>query len=171
MNPPRSFRYGVATPADVAGLSGKQMLQAISQGELPAPPISQTLTFWIVEVGDGFAAFEGDAGPHLLNPFGTVHGGWALTLIDSATACAAHSLLPAGVGSTTVETKVNFARPIMPDTGRVRAEARVVARGRKIISTEAKLLDANSRVLAHGTSTIMVLDNPAPSVARNPANA
>jgi len=165
-DPPR--RYGVATTADLAGLTGRQMLEAISRSELPAPPIAQTLTFWIIDVGDGFAAFEGDTGPHLLNPFGAVHGGWALTLIDSATACAAHSLLPAGVGSTTIETKVNFARPIMPDTGRVRAEARVVARGRKIISTEAKLFDGTSRVLAHGTSTVMVLEPAAASATRPP---
>jgi uncharacterized protein (TIGR00369 family) len=84
------------------------VLQAIVDGRLPQPSISEALTFWLVEVGDGFAAFEGDVGPHLLNPMGTVHGGWALTLIDSAAACAAHSLLPAGVVYTTV---LNQGRP------------------------------------------------------------
>jgi uncharacterized protein (TIGR00369 family) len=87
-----------------------------------------------------------------------VHGGWALTLIDSAAGCAAHSLMPAGVGYATVETKANFSRPITQDTGRVRAEARVVARGRQIISAEARVLDGSGRVLAHGTSTVIVLD-------------
>ena len=99
-------------PSDVAGMTGKQMMQAIIDGKLPAPPIARTLTFWLVEVGDGYAAFEGETGPHLLNPMGTVHGGWALTLIDSAAGCAALTLLPAGV-ATTVETKANFTRPIM----------------------------------------------------------
>ena len=153
---PTSYSYGIATPDDVAGMTGKEVLQAISVGKLPAPPIAQTLTFWLVEVGDGYAAFEGEAGPHLLNPMGTVHGGWALTLIDSAAGCAAHSLLPAGAGYATVETKANFSRPITKDTGRVRAEARVVGRGRQIISAEARVLDASGRVLAHGTSTVMV---------------
>jgi uncharacterized protein (TIGR00369 family) len=165
----RAYSYGIAAPQDVAGKTGKELLEAISDGRLPAPPIAQVLTFWIVEVGDGFAAFEGETGPHLLNPFGTVHGGWALTLIDSAAACAAHSLLPAGVGSTTVETKANFSRPITTKTGRVRAEAHVIGRGRKIISTEARLLDAERRVLAHGTSTIMVLDNDAKGEQRSSA--
>ena len=97
--------------------------------------------------------FEGETGPHLLNPLGGVHGGWALTLIDSAAGCAGHTLLPAGVGYTSVETKANFTRPITHDTGRVRAEGRVVGRGRQIMSAEARILDAAGRILAHGTST------------------
>jgi uncharacterized protein (TIGR00369 family) len=148
---------GRAQPVDVAGMTGKAILQAIIDGRAPPPSITATLTFRLVEVGDGFAAFEGDPGPHLLNPLGTVHGGWALTLIDSAAGCAAHSLLPAGVGYATVETKGNFSRPIAADTGRVRAEARVVGRGRQIISAEARVLDGSGRVLAHGTSTVIVL--------------
>ena len=103
--------------------------------------------------------FEGDAGPHLLNPLGIVHGGWALTLIDSAAGCAAHTLLPAGASYATIETKANFSRPIAKDTGRVRAEGRVVGRGRRIISCEARVVDAKGRLLAHGTSTLMVLES------------
>jgi len=94
-----------------------------------------------------------------------VHGGWALTLIDSVAACAAQTLLPAGVGSTTVETKANFSRPITQDTGRVRAEGRVVSQGRQIISSQAQLFGPDGRVLAHGTSTIIVLAaRPAPNL-------
>ena len=148
---------GLAQRIDIAGMTGRAILQALIDGRIPPPSIAATLTFRIVEVGDGFAAFEGDPGPHLLNPLGTVHGGWALTLIDSAAGCAAHSLMPAGVGYATVETKGNFSRPITEDTGRVRAEARVVGRGRQIISAEARVLDGNGRVLAHGTSTVIVL--------------
>ncbi len=121
-----AFSYGIAKPADVAEMTGLEMLQAMIAGKLPAPPIAQTLSFWLVEVGEGRCVFEGETGPHLLNPLGGVHGGWALTLIDSATGCAAHTLLPAGVGYATVETKANFTRPIKHDTGRVRAEGRVV---------------------------------------------
>jgi len=150
--------YGLSARDRIAGLTGKEILQAIIAGDLPQAPISQALRFWIVDVGDGFAAFEGEPGPHLLNPMGTVHGGWALTLIDSAAGCAGHSLLPAGVGYATIETKGNFSRPITKATGRVRAEARVVGRGRQIISSEAKVCDSGGRILAHGTSTIMVLE-------------
>lgn len=149
--------YGLADPKEAASMSGKELLQAIIDGRLPQAPISKTLSFRIVEVGDGFAAFEGEPNADLLNPMGGVHGGWALTLIDSVAACAGHSLLPAGTGYTTIETKANFSRPITRDTGRVRAEARVVSQGRQIISSEARVMAADGRVLAHGTSTIMLL--------------
>jgi uncharacterized protein (TIGR00369 family) len=150
--------YGLASPAQVAGRSGREILQAIIDGELPHPRMSETLFFHLAEVGDGYAVFEGDPSADLLNPMGTVHGGWALTLIDSATACAAMSVLPPGVMSTTIETKANFSRPILPDTGRVRAEGLVVSRGRTIISTEAKVIGGDGKVLAHGTSTLMILN-------------
>ncbi|MDR3421582.1 MAG: PaaI family thioesterase [Xanthobacteraceae bacterium] len=151
-----SFTYGLPNPAEVAVMNGRQMLQAMIEGKVPAPPIAQTLSFWLAEVGDGTCVFEGETGPHLLNPLGGVHGGWALTLIDSAAGCAGHTLLPALTGYASVETKVNFTRPIKHDTGRVRAEGRVVTRGRQIMSAEARILDADGRILAHGTSTLMV---------------
>jgi uncharacterized protein (TIGR00369 family) len=150
-------RYGVASPEQVARLTGREILEAIIDGRLPQPPISQTLTFRLVEVGDGFAAFEGEPGEHLLNPMGTVHGGWAMTLIDSATGCAGYSLMPAGAGFRTVETKANLSRPITGDTGTVRAEARVVSQTRQIISAEARVTGRDGRVLAHGTSTLIVV--------------
>jgi len=152
-----------AAPADPRAMSGRELLQAMIDGKLPPPAIATTMSFRLVEIGDGFAVFEGDAGRHLLNPLGTVHGGWALTLIDSAAGCAAHTLMPAGVGYTTIETKGNFSRPIAPDTGTVRAEGRVVGRGRRIISCEARVIDAKGRLLAHGTSTLMVLADEAES--------
>ena len=152
------FRYGLATPDEARGLTGRQFMQGIIDGALPHPPISELMTFWLTEVGDGFAVFEGEPGPHLLNPMGTVHGGWALTMIDSVTGCAGLSVLPAGVGFTTIETKGNLSRPITKDTGRVRAEARVVSQGRRIISTEAAIKSQDGRVLAHGTSTLMVVE-------------
>lgn len=149
--------YGVATPAQLAGLSGRQAMQAILDGTLPQAPICATMGFLLVAVDDGVAVFEGTPSPALFNPLGTVHGGWALTLIDSATGCAAHTTLPAGTGYTTVETKANFSRAITADTGVVRCEGRVVNAGRRIISAEAVLRDAAGRILAHGTSTLMVL--------------
>jgi uncharacterized protein (TIGR00369 family) len=151
-----SYDYGVLNPVDCRGMSGKEILQSIIDGRLPQAPISKILSFWIAEVGDGVAVFEGDSGPDLLNPMGTVHGGWALTLIDSAAGCAAHSLLPAGSSYSTVETKVNFSKPITQLMGRVRAEARVVSQGRQIISASAQVIASDGRILAHGTSTVIV---------------
>jgi len=156
---PPALNYGVPTAADVAGMTGRQILEAMIAGRIPAPPIAQTLSFWLTEVGDGTCVFEGDTGAHLLNPLGGVHGGWALTLIDSATGCAGHTLLPADVGYATVETKANLTRPIRQDTGRVRAEGRVISRGRQIITCEATVLDSSRRILAHGTSTLMIFGN------------
>ncbi len=150
-------KFGVAPREDIAHLTGREFLQAIIDGRLPAPPIAKALSFRLVEVSDGFAVFEGVTGLHLLNPLGGVHGGWALTLIDSATGCAGHSTLPAGVGFATVETKANLSRAIAPGAGRVRAEGRVVGRGRTIISAEGRIVDANGRLLAHGTSTLLVM--------------
>jgi uncharacterized protein (TIGR00369 family) len=153
-----AVRYDVLPLGEVAKLSGKEALQAIADGRLPQPPIAKTMTFRLVEIGDGFAAFEGETGQHLLNPLGSVHGGWALTLIDSATGCAGLSLLPAGSSFTTIETKANLTRPILVDTGRVRCEAKVASHGRQIISAEAWVRDAEGKLLAHGTSTLMVIN-------------
>jgi uncharacterized protein (TIGR00369 family) len=150
-------RFGVASRDEIAGLTGIEMLRAIVSGTLPAPPIGATMGFRLVEVEPGRAVFEGTAGPHLLNPLGGVHGGVALTLIDSAAGCAVHSELPAGVGYTTVETKVNFTRPVPPDGSPIRCEGRVVTRGRQIATAEARLLSAEGKLLAHGTSTLIIL--------------
>ena len=160
MSTAANLRYAALAPAEIAGLGGREILQAIIDGRLPQAPISQALSFRLVEVGDGTAAFEGDPGAHLLKPAGTVHGGWALTLIDSAAGCAAFSRLPSGVGYTTIETKGNFARPITRETGPVRCAGRVVAQGRQIISCDAVVTAGDGRVLAHGTSTRMVLGPP-----------
>jgi len=154
------IRYGLPTAAETAGMSGREILQAIIDGKLPQPPIARTMTFWLTDVGDGFAGFEGEPGEHLLNPMGGVHGGWALTLIDSAGGCASLSVLPVDTGYATIETKANFSRPITKETGRVRAEARVVGKGRQIISTEARVFGPDGKILAHGTSTIMAFSSP-----------
>jgi len=150
-------KFGVALREDVRGMSGLAILQAMIDRQLPAPTICEGLNFRLAEVGDGRAVFLGETSHRILNPQGTVHGGWALTLIDSATGCAAFSTLPAGVGYTTVETKGNFVRPILDDTGLVKCEAIVLARGRQIITAEAKVTDAAGKLLAHGGATMIVL--------------
>ena len=148
---------GVATREQIASLSGLELLQALIAGRLPGPTIGRTMGFRLVEVSPGAAVFEAEMGPQLLNPLGTVNGGVALTLVDSAAGCAVHTTLPAGLGYTTVETKVNFTSAIRPDMGTIRAEGRVVAQGRQICTAEARILSAEGKLLAHGTSTLMIL--------------
>jgi uncharacterized protein (TIGR00369 family) len=149
--------YGTVKPEDMAELTGREMLERMLAGDLPAPPIARTLGFRLVEIDDGVAIFEGDPGPHLLNPLGSVHGGWAMTLIDSATGCALHTQLHAGSGYTTVETKVNMTRAIHARDGTVRCEGRVLSHGRQIATAEARLLSEQGKLLAHGTSTLIIL--------------
>jgi uncharacterized protein (TIGR00369 family) len=160
-NSPAAARYGIVPIEQAATMSGRELLQGIIDGRFPAPPISEVVSFQLVAVGEGTAVFEGEPGGQHLNPMGIVHGGWTMTLIDSAAGCAAHTLLPAGVGYTTVETKVNFSRTIRADSGRVRCEGRVINQGRQIISAEAVVKGQDGRVLAHGTSTLLVLPGAA----------
>lgn len=150
-------RYGVASPQEIADLTGLEALQSMIEGKLPAPRMAETLGFRLIEVAPGLAVFEADAGPHLLNPLGTVHGGLALTLVDSAAGCAVHTLIPAGVGYTTLETKVNFTSAIRADSGTIRAEGRVIAQGKQICTAEARIVSSEGKLFAHGTSTLMIL--------------
>jgi uncharacterized protein (TIGR00369 family) len=142
---------------DLMGMSGLDALRALIAGTFPPPSISETLGFFLVEAEHGFVAFEGEPSDRVLNPMGAVHGGWALTLIDSACGAAGHTTLPPGVGYGTLETKANFVRPITPTTGKLRAEGRVLAQGRTIITAEAKITDASGKLYAHGTSTCMII--------------
>ena len=143
--------------SDAVGQSGLDFLRAMIAGTLPAAPIGKHIGFRLAEVERGRAVFEGEPGPHLLNPLGAVHGGFALTLIDSACGCAVHTELEAGIGYTTVETKVNFVRPIAPESGTIRCEGRVLSRGRTSATAEARLISADGKLLAHGTSTLIIL--------------
>ena len=148
---------GALEQGQMKSLTGLQILEAMVAGRAPRPPMSDTMGFRLVEIERGRAVFEGAPGPHLLNPLGAVHGGYALALIDSACGCAVHSELDAGIGYTTVETKVNFTRPIDPAGGPVRCEGRVLSRGRQIATAEAYLRSAEGKLLAHGTSTLIIL--------------
>ena len=148
--------YDVADRAAIAGMTGIEMLRAMIAGLLPAPPIARGLNFRLIEVEEGRALFEGMPGPEHRNPLGGVHGGWPLTLIDSAAGCALHTMMPAGVGYTTVETKANFTRPLTPGKT-YRCEGRVISRGRQIALSEATLTAPDGKVCAHGTSTLIIL--------------
>jgi uncharacterized protein (TIGR00369 family) len=136
-------------------LDGLTVLRRILTGDLPTPPIAALLPFSLVEVDPGRAVFEGRPDERLLNPMGSVHGGFAMTLLDSAMTCAVVTALAAGEGCTTIETKVNFVRALMPSSGPVRAEATLVHAGARVATAQGRLVDTRGRIYAHGTTTCL----------------
>src|ERR1700730_13523877 len=139
-------------------MSGLEFMKAVVSGKLPPPPIMSTMGITGAEVGEGKAIFRGEAGEYLYNPIGVVHGGFAMTILDSALGCAVHTPLAVGERYTSLETKVNFVRPITAETGAVRCEGVVVHRGGRVATAEGKLTAKNTgKLLAHGTSTCMII--------------
>ena len=138
-------------------LSGLEYLRRIAAGELPRPPISALMNFGLVELGEGRAVFSAEPAEYHYNPIGVVHGGLAATLLDSAMGCAVHTTLPAGVGYTTLELKVNFVRPMTIKTGRVRCEANLIHRGGRIATAEGRVVGEDGKLYAHGTTTCLIL--------------
>ena len=144
------------------GLPGADYLSKIMVGAIPPPPIAVTLGFDLAEIGEGFAVFTLTPGEHHYNPLATMHGGVICTLLDSAMSCAIHTVVPKGGAYTTAELKVNFVRPITRDTPPVRAEGRLIHRGRQLATAEGKLLDRTGRLYAHGVTTCLIFPAPEP---------
>jgi len=148
----------VATAAAGAAMSGIDYMRAIVAGELPPPPIAVTMRLRPIELEEGRVVFEGEPGEEHYNPIGVVHGGYAATLLDSALGCAVHTTLAVGSGYTSLGLEAKFVRPISRDTGRVLCEAKVIHRGRRQATAEARLTAAESgKLLAHGQATLMIL--------------
>ena len=147
---------GLARREQVAGKSGLEIMQAMLDGALPYPPIAQTLDFFLVEASLGQAVFQGV--PQLMhyNPLGTVHGGWYATLLDSAMGCAVHTRMAVGEGYTTAELSVNIVRAASHKTGPLRAIGTVIHCGRQLATAEGRIVDAQGKVYAHGTTTCLV---------------
>jgi uncharacterized protein (TIGR00369 family) len=141
----------------MAGRTGLEVMQMMAAGELSPPPIAQTLGFRLVEVERGTAVFECEPAEYHYNPIGIVHAGLAMTLMDSAMGLAFVTTLDEPVGWTTLEVKANFTRALTAETGAVRCTGSVVHPGRRVATTEARIEDAQGRLCAHGTSTILVL--------------
>lgn len=158
----RTIHWDDPMPAAQAGItmSGLAYMQQLIAGKFPPPPIAHTLGFRLVEVAEGYAVFEGTPGEYLYNPIGVVHGGWAATLLDSAMGCAVHTTLEQGMIYTTLQININLVRPITTETGTVRCEATAVHVGRRSATAEGKLLDENGKLLAHGSTTCIVMPLP-----------
>lgn len=157
----RSRTYAWQDPLATAragkALPGIEFLRKIISGELPQPPIAYTLGYRLLEVGEGRAVFGIKPEEFHYNPIGMVHGGIACTLLDSALGCAVHTVLPAGVGYTTLEIKVNMLKAIGKDTGPLRAEATLVHAGRSTAVAEGRLVDEQGQLYALATTTCMIL--------------
>lgn len=138
-------------------MNGLAQLQALlASGRKPGILVS--LDFDFVEVAEGRAVFAGVPGEHAYNPIGTVHGGYAATLLDSACGCAVHSQLAAGQGYTTLELKVSYHKAITRDSGLLRAEGQVLSIGRRAAFSRADLVGADGRLYASATSTLLVFE-------------
>jgi uncharacterized protein (TIGR00369 family) len=149
-------QYGVATPEVIGDLGGLAFLKSIVAGTQPSPPMSELLGFHLIEVEEGRAVFEGMPEYRHYNPIGTVHGGFTATLLDSALGCAIFSTLAKGEAWTTLELKINYVRPMTKDTGPVRAQGRIIHRGRTVATSEGDLKDAAGKLYAHATITCMI---------------
>lgn len=144
---------------NAAGLSGLEQLRALMSKGAKAP-IAATLGFDLVEIEEGLAVFEGSPDRSVYNPIGSVHGGYAATLLDSACGCAVHSRLSERQGYTTLELKIAYHRALSDMSGPVRAEGRVLSIGRRAAFAEGKLVDGQGRLCASATSTLLVFDLP-----------
>lgn len=148
--------YGVVPLETLLKQDGLTFLRGMMSGQYPAPPIAQTLGFSLTAVDEGRAVFSGEPQLRHYNPIGSVHGGFAMTLLDSALACAIHTTLAKGESYTTLEIKVNLVRPLTQETGPVRAEGRLIHRGRTLATSEGDIKDAAGKLYAHATTTCMI---------------
>ncbi len=145
------------TLADLATMTGLEVMQAVGSGDLPPPGIAVTLGMMPVEIADGACTFELSPDERMTNPLGTIHGGIAATILDSCMGCAVHTTLPPGVGYTTAQLNVHYLRAMMPGMGPVRATGTVIHRGRTQSSAEGRLFSADGKLIAHATTTCLIL--------------
>lgn len=144
----------------LTGKSGREILEAMMSGELPYPPMNETMNMTLLDIGDGRAVFQGIPLPQHYNPLGTVHGGWFASLMDSALGCAVQTTLPAGRSYTTVELSINIVRSASHKTGPLRAVSTVIHAGRQITTAEVRVEDETGKLYAHATTTYFVFDVP-----------
>ncbi|MDK3016488.1 PaaI family thioesterase [Pseudodonghicola flavimaris] len=154
--PMPELRFGLADPKQAAGMSGLEQMQAVVAGQFPAPPIVAVMHQWIHEIAEGRMVFLGNPSAQYLNPMGLVHGGWTMTLLDSALGCAVQTTLAPGETYASLGTEVKFIRPVLAATGQVRCLAEVQSRGRNTATASGRVEDREGRILATGTTTCFI---------------
>jgi len=147
---------GVVSRDLLSSEDGLSFVRGMMEGRHPHSPYADTMGFELVEVDEGRVVFAGWPSERYLNPIGVVHGGWTATILDSAMAHATQTTLMKGEGHTTIEMNVSYVRPVMPATQPVRCEARLIHRGGRIATTEARLINEQGKLLAHGTETCLI---------------
>lgn len=150
-----SRKYGTVSASRQKEMTGLEFVRGLVDGTLPLNTIAETLGYDIVEAENGRVVVVAEPNNTHLNPAGTVHGGLAATMLDSCMGLAIQSTLRAGVGSTTLEFKISFVRPITPETGLIKAAGTVINCGRRVGTAEGRLTDTKGRLLAHGTTTCL----------------
>lgn len=141
------------------GLRGLDFFRQMVAGTIPPPPMVALLGLRLVEAEEGRVVFAGTATEQFYNGWGVAHGGFAATLLDSALGCAINTLSPAGKTFTTLELNVNYTRPLTREAGELRCEARVVHAGSRVATSEGRIVDANGKIYAHGTTTCIVIES------------
>lgn len=153
-----SRAFGTVSADKQKEMTGLEFVQGLADGKLPLNTIAKTLGYDITKAESGRVVVTAEPKDIHLNPAGTVHGGLAATMLDSCMGLAIQSTLEKGVGSTTLEFKVSFVRPITPETGPIKAEGTVISRGRRIGTAEGRVTDDKERLLAHGTTTCLIFE-------------
>lgn len=154
-----SKTYGTVSVIRRKDMSGLEFVQGLADGTLPLNTIARTLGYDVTEATRGRVVVTAEPGDDLLNPAGTVHGGFSATLLDSCMGLAIQSTLEKGQGSTTLEFKISLVRPITPETGEIKAEGLVLNCGRRVGTAEGRITDSKGRLLAHGTTTCLIFEN------------
>lgn len=152
--------FGVVPMSVLASRPGLDFVRGIFDGSLPQPPIMQTIEPFDCTAEAGSVVLHSVPGLRHYNPIGSVHGGYAAILLDSAMGLAIHSMLPAGMGYTTLEFKISFIRSMTTETGTVRTEGRTLNVGRRAATAEARITDTRGSLLAHATTTCLVFEIP-----------
>lgn len=148
------------TAAAAKGRTGLDFLRSLIAGEAPPAPITIALGFALTAVEKGYARFEGEAAEYHYNPMGAVHGGLACTMLDSALGCAVMTTCDEKTIYTTAQIAVHLTRAITVSTGKLIAEALVLHRGRSVATADGKLIDTQGVLLAHATTTCLILPRP-----------
>jgi uncharacterized protein (TIGR00369 family) len=151
--------FGVIDAEQQRAMSGLEFVRCLVDGSFPLNTMAKTLGYDLIHVSKGRAVAAAKPCTGHLNPAGTVHGGFAATLLDSCMGLAVHSMLAKGFAQTTLEFKISFVRPLTPETGLVKAEGKLIACGRRIATAEGGLTDEDGRILAHGTSTCLIFEH------------
>lgn len=150
--------YGQVSQDRQKAMSGLEFVRGLADGTLPLNMMAQTLGYDISEADQGRVVVTADPKRIHLNPAGTVHGGLAATMLDSSMGLAIQSTLDRGIGSTTLEFKISFLRPITPQTGSNRAEGTVISRGRRVSTADGRVTNREGRLLVHGTTTCLIFE-------------